>query len=99
MRGRWMTRVGVLLTWLAFAGQAVSATTDSRLTTLQDALYHDPVQADQAVAEALAAGWLEQWRAKLLLATARGKKLHDKRETEKQRDWNRQKSRLLKEHG
>ena len=70
MRGRWMTRVGVLLTWLAFAGQAVSATTDSRLATLQDALYHDPVQADQAVAEALAAGWLEQWRAKLLLATA-----------------------------
>ncbi|MCC0038272.1 MAG: SsrA-binding protein SmpB [Brucellaceae bacterium] len=41
----------------------------------------------------------DRGRAKLLLATARGKKLHDKRETEKQRDWNRQKSRLLKEHG
>jgi SsrA-binding protein len=35
-------------------------------------------------------------RAKLELAVARGKKLHDKRETEKQRDWNREKSRLLK---
>ena len=29
----------------------------------------------------------DQGRAKLLLAVARGKKLHDKRETEKQRDW------------
>lgn len=38
-------------------------------------------------------------RAKLELALARGKKLHDKRETEKQRDWNREKSRLLKDHG
>lgn len=39
----------------------------------------------------------DQGRAKLLLAVARGKKLHDKRETEKQRDWNREKSRLLKQ--
>ena len=39
----------------------------------------------------------DRGRAKLLLAVARGKKLHDKRETEKQRDWNREKSRLLKE--
>jgi SsrA-binding protein len=41
----------------------------------------------------------DRGRAKLLLAVARGKKLHDKRETEKQRDWNREKSRLLKERG
>ena len=41
----------------------------------------------------------ERGRAKLLLAVARGKKLHDKRETEKQRDWNREKGRLLKERG
>ena len=34
--------------------------------------------------------------AKLQIAIARGKKLHDKRETEKQRDWNRSKQRLLK---
>jgi len=39
----------------------------------------------------------DKGRAKLLLAVARGKKLHDKRETEKQRDWSREKSRLLKE--
>ena len=41
----------------------------------------------------------EQGRAKLLLAIARGKKLHDKRETEKSRDWAREKGRLLKERG
>jgi SsrA-binding protein len=35
-------------------------------------------------------------RAKLELAVAKGKKLHDKRETEKARDWNREKSRLMK---
>lgn len=40
----------------------------------------------------------DQGRAKLELALAKGKKLHDKRETEKERDWNRQKSRLLKDH-
>mgnify|MGYP002623178380 FL=1 len=41
----------------------------------------------------------ERGRAKLLLAVARGKKLHDKRETEKKRDWAREKGRLLKERG
>ncbi|HUH50342.1 MAG TPA: SsrA-binding protein SmpB [Mycoplana sp.] len=41
----------------------------------------------------------DRGRAKLELALAKGKKLHDKRETAKERDWNRQKSRLLKERG
>ena len=41
----------------------------------------------------------DQGRAKLLLAVGRGKKLHDKRESEKQRDWSREKGRLLKERG
>ncbi|WP_455481109.1 SsrA-binding protein SmpB [Bartonella sp. B12(2025)] len=40
-----------------------------------------------------------QGRAKLEIALARGKKLHDKRETEKKRDWGREKARLLKKHG
>ena len=39
----------------------------------------------------------DQGRAKIQIALAKGKQLHDKRETEKQRDWNREKSRLLKE--
>ncbi|MSU91653.1 SsrA-binding protein SmpB [Rhodobacteraceae bacterium 2CG4] len=37
--------------------------------------------------------------AKLKLGLAKGKKVADKRETEKKRDWNRQKQRLLKAHG
>jgi SsrA-binding protein len=41
----------------------------------------------------------EKGRAKIALALARGKKLHDKRETEKQRDWGREKSRLLRDRG
>jgi SsrA-binding protein len=35
--------------------------------------------------------------AKIELGIARGKKLHDKRETEKARDWDRQKGRLLRD--
>ena len=41
----------------------------------------------------------EKGRAKLALALARGKKLHDKRETEKQRDWGREKARVLRDRG
>jgi len=37
--------------------------------------------------------------AKLELGIAKGKKLHDKRETEKQRDWQRDKARLLRNRG
>jgi SsrA-binding protein len=37
--------------------------------------------------------------AKVEIALARGKKLHDKRETEKKRDWQREKARLLRERG
>ena len=37
--------------------------------------------------------------AKIEIAVARGKKIHDKRETEKQRDWQREKMRLLRERG
>jgi SsrA-binding protein len=37
--------------------------------------------------------------AKLKIGVARGKKLADKRETSAKRDWQRQKQRLLKEHG
>jgi SsrA-binding protein len=38
-------------------------------------------------------------RAKVAIALGRGKKLHDKRETEKARDWNRDKGRLMRERG
>ena len=38
-------------------------------------------------------------RAKLELALAKGKKAHDKRESIKERDWKRDKQRLMKERG
>ena len=38
-------------------------------------------------------------RAKLELGIAKGKKLHDKRDTEKKRDWEREKGRLLRARG
>ncbi|UTD28824.1 SsrA-binding protein SmpB [Bradyrhizobium sp. WD16] len=41
----------------------------------------------------------EQGRAKLELALAKGKKLHDKRETERKRDWGREKGRLMRARG
>ena len=39
-------------------------------------------------------GW-----AKVEIALAKGKKLHDKRESEKKRDWGREKSRIMKNRG
>lgn len=41
----------------------------------------------------------ERGRAKLELALARGKKLHDKRETERKRSWDRERGRLLRSKG
>ena len=41
----------------------------------------------------------ERGRAKLLLAVAKGKKLHDKREADKKRDWGREKGRLMRARG
>jgi SsrA-binding protein len=41
----------------------------------------------------------ERGRAKIELALARGKKLHDKRETEKKRSWERERSRLMRLKG
>ncbi len=38
----------------------------------------------------------EKGRAKIAIALGKGKQLHDKRETDKQRDWQREKSRLMK---
>ena len=41
----------------------------------------------------------EKGRAKLEVALGRGKQLHDKRETEKKRDWAKEKGRLLRGKG
>ena len=41
----------------------------------------------------------EKGRAKIELALARGKKLHDKRETERKRSWERERGRLMRAKG
>jgi SsrA-binding protein len=41
----------------------------------------------------------DKGRAKLEIAIARGKKLHDKRETDRKRSWDRERSRLLRSKG
>ena len=41
----------------------------------------------------------DRGRAKIEIALAKGKKLHDKRETEKARSWQRDKSRIMRDRG
>jgi SsrA-binding protein len=41
----------------------------------------------------------EKGRAKVELGLGRGKKLHDKRESEKKKDWERERGRLMREKG
>ncbi|MGL6044632.1 MAG: SsrA-binding protein SmpB [Sandaracinobacteroides sp.] len=41
----------------------------------------------------------ERGRAKVELAVAKGRKLHDKREHEKEKDWKREQGRLLRDRG
>lgn len=43
--------------------------------------------------------YLKQGRVKCEIAVARGKKLHDKRETEKKRSWDRERGRLMRQKG
>ena len=41
----------------------------------------------------------EKGRAKIELGLGRGKKLHDKRESEKKKDWDRERARLMRDKG
>ena len=43
--------------------------------------------------------WFDKGVAKLEIGLAKGKKLHDKRETVSQRDWQRDKARLMRDKG
>ena len=76
------------------AGAASSCSTSARWRSLPQS-----VDREGMTMVPLKIYFNDQGRAKLLLAVARGKKLHDKRETEKQRDWTREKGRLIKERG
>ncbi|MEP6357219.1 MAG: SsrA-binding protein SmpB [Hyphomicrobiales bacterium] len=57
------------------------------------------VQRDGMTLIALKLYFNEKGRAKVEIGLGKGKKLHDKRETEKRRDWGREKSRLLRDRG
>ena len=57
------------------------------------------VQREGMTVVALRIYFNDQGRAKVELALAKGKKLHDKRDTEKKRDWDREKGRLLRDKG
>ena len=57
------------------------------------------VQREGMTLVALKIYFNDRGRAKVELGVARGKKLHDKRDTEKKRDWDREKGRLLRDKG
>ena len=59
----------------------------------------DAVQREGITLVPLRLYFNERGIAKLELAMARGKKMHDKRETEKKRSWDREKARLLRDKG
>jgi SsrA-binding protein len=57
------------------------------------------VQRDGATLIPTKLYWNDKGIAKIEIAVAKGKKAHDKRETAAERDWQRDKARLLKDHG
>jgi len=57
------------------------------------------IQKDGMTVVPLALYFNERGIAKLQIGLAKGKKQYDKREVEKQRDWNREKARLLRDKG
>jgi SsrA-binding protein len=57
------------------------------------------IKRDGITVVPLAIYFNERGRAKVELALARGKKLYDKRETEKKRSWERERGRLMRQKG
>lgn len=57
------------------------------------------IQRDGMTVVPLRLYFTEKGIAKLEIALAKGRKLHDKRQNEKRRDWDRQKARLMREKG
>jgi SsrA-binding protein len=60
--------------------------------------YVDMIRRDGYTLVPLSLYFNQKGVAKLSIGLAKGRKKHDKREASKQRDWDRQKHRLLKEH-
>lgn len=60
---------------------------------------HARIQRDGMTVVPLKMYFNERGKVKLLLGMAKGKKNHDKRQTEKKRDWARDKARLMRDRG
>jgi SsrA-binding protein len=60
---------------------------------------HGAVARDGMTLIPLAIYFNSNGRAKVELALAKGKKLHDKRDTEKARDWKREQGRIMRDRG
>ena len=58
-----------------------------------------PLAASRKTGQGIGLLWRIARGGAAMLAVARGKKMHDKRETEKERDWKREQGRLLRNHG
>lgn len=69
------------------------------LTTREINKLHGAVMREGMTLVPLSIYFNGRGRAKVELALAKGKKTHDKRETIKERDWQRDKQRLLRERG
>ena len=61
--------------------------------------YHGLVTRQGMTLVPLSVYFNDRGRAKVELALAKGKQLHDKRETEKARDWKREAARVMRERG
>ena len=61
--------------------------------------YNDAIDREGMTIVPLKIYFNEKGRAKIELALGKGKKLHDKRASEKARDWNKQKAKLLRDRG
>ncbi|MFN3371053.1 MAG: SsrA-binding protein SmpB [Sphingomonadaceae bacterium] len=69
------------------------------LTAREIAKLHGAVARQGMTLVPLSVYFNERGKAKVELALAKGRKLHDKREAEKQKDWKREQARLLRERG
>lgn len=61
--------------------------------------YNDAIDREGMTIVPLKIYFNEKGRAKIEIALGKGKKLHDKRASEKARDWNKQKAKLLRDRG
>ena len=80
-------------------GLLVEGTGGVALFGIQIAKLHGAITRQGLTVVPLSIYFNSAGKAKVELALARGKKVHDKRDTIKERDWKRDQQRLLRQHG